>query len=339
MPTIAAFPDVTRAYNRVEINWADLPGVEYARVLRVDVETGECVPLRPYICFFGDYLKLSCGHGIFWDTEVPLDRQIYYITEGLDAPCVPDPDPCVPCTPVTIDTSATPTTMPSNGAFRLRDPVRPCNDLYVPLCFAQTQQDPNCVPGRGIFFASMDVESYDSNTLVLNPTNARRPLAVSRQRRDVASILTLVTRTFDDRDDLLRIALAGSPLMLAGPPQYGIPDRYMSIGDIAVERGVSDHKFPVRVNTMPFVAVDRPAGPSQGVCGSRVDDLCDIYPTINDLEAAGLSWDDLIRGRASNDSGPGLDSYRTWGDVLAEFADWAAVDDGTRTWRGVLEGD
>jgi hypothetical protein len=543
MPTIAAYPDPFRAYNRVEVNWADLPGVDFARVLRVDVESGVCTPLRPYVCFFGDYLKLSCGHGIFWDTEVPLDRQVYYITEGLDAPCVPDApilldtytrflvdswgatdtgqiyvisggtvpgnydvngsvgqqtndsvnvyrnsiidmgdpdfdyyvdvtiptvatgnsltswisgrftdtanyysatleqtttgtmglvvnrrvagalaaitstvnlgahiagdtwrvrfqgvgsalkakawklpglepaawthevtdtnlatgnnialmsrrevgntngtviwawdnlvsDRCPTCTPVTVDTSTAPLTMPSNGAFRLRDPVRPCNDLYVPLCFSQpSASDPHCIPGRGIFFAGMDVESYAANTLLLNPTNASRPLAANRQRRDVSSVLNLVTRTFLDRDDLLRINQPGSPLLLSGPPQYGIPDTYMSVGDMSVERGVTDHKFQVRNVLMPFLAVDRPAGPSQGVCGSRVEDLCDIYPTLDDLEAAGLSWDDLIRGRASNDSGPGLNDYRTWDDVLTEFADWDDVNSGGRTWTDVQVGD
>jgi hypothetical protein len=541
MPTIAVFPDPFRAYNRVEVNWADLPGVEYAQVLRVDVETGECTPLRPYVCYEGDYLKLSCGHGIFWDTEVPLDRQVYYITEGLGAPCIPDPaqpdvvfddygrvvadsfgtatsgqiysvysgpltqydvtgteatitpdtlgtnryglldvgtanytaqvtlttntlptggnigayglvtrwvddnnyirtgvsvtttglvtvfitrviagvatvssiaspylltasdlklgisvdgpmlkakvwpianpepatwdievtdhslltssmlgliarrdagnvtptilafddlivpNTCTTCTPVTADTSADPTTMPSNGAFRLRDPVRPCNDIYMPLCFTQSQVNPDCIPGTGVFFASMDTEVYEPNTLILNPTNAAKPLAVSRQRRSVTSQLTVVARTFVDRDNLLRLAAPGSPILISGPPQYGINDRYMSIADVAVDRRLSDHKFQVRIVQMPYVDVVRPAGPSLGVCGSRLVDQCDM--TLAELAALGFSWDDLLRGRASSNSGPGLDNYRTWNDVLAEFADWNAVNDGTRTWAGVEVGD
>src|SRR5690349_24719248 len=90
MPLIAVYPDVIRAYNRVEIDWSDTPSVDYAKVVRVDAETGECTALRPYICYSGDYLNVSCdGHGIFWDTEVPLDRSVYYITEGLGAPCIP----------------------------------------------------------------------------------------------------------------------------------------------------------------------------------------------------------------------------------------------------------
>lgn len=548
MPTIDVYPDVPRAYNRVEVNWADIPSVTHARVLRVDVESGTCTPLRPYICFDGDYLLLSCGHGIFWDTEVPLDRSVYYITEGVDAPCLPvdanllvgdtfnrtlvndwgstetgilsplpwllaggtvpgdydvnggkgrltvtnvsvdrtatvdigrtdfdiygslatdvialtdattsrlvgrftdannhyqgginfqpggtyiifltrliggvqtilninfaagtyttnadinfrfkgagnafklkawvgpvepvdwsleaddtpqptlngtqvgilsrrDPantnpvviqaldnfmviDECPPCAPVTVESE--PSTMPSNGAFRLKDPVRPCNDIYMPLCFDQSNLASHretgqfCAPGTGVFFASMETESYEPNTLTVNPTNARRPIAITRQRRDVSSNLTVVSRTFNDRDALLRLAAPGSPILLQAPPQYGIPDRYMDVGTVAVDRGLTDHKFQVRIVQMPHVAVDRPAGPQNGVCGSRVADLCDF--TFDELASDGNTWEDLVRGRPTG----GVSGYRTWDDVLTEFADWDDVNNGVRTWHDLEVGD
>lgn len=546
MPTIDVFPDVPRAYNRVEVNWADIPSVTHARVLRVDVETGTCTPLRPYICYDGDALLLSCGHGIFWDTEVPLDRSVYYITEAVAGPCIPggplytdtftrtlvnswgsteggslgplpyalaggtvpndydvtagegtqtssnvlvyrtssidigsttfdfyadaatsvtatvddlvsrtagrftDPnnfyfaginwtptngmityiakvvggvetildidfafgtyvpnqkwtirfqgrgndfkakfyvagtiepatwrfevtdsepaltstrialvsrrdttntnanailkwdnllglDVCESCTPVTAESE--PSMMPSNGAFRLKDPVRPCNDIYMPLCFDQStlahhrQTGQYCAPGTGVFFASMETESYEPNALTVNPTNARRPIAMTRQRRDVASNLTVVTRTFNDRDDLLRLVNPGSPILLQGPPQYGISDRYMDVGTVAIDRGLTDHRFQVRVVQMPHVAVDRPAGPQNGVCGSRVADLCDF--TFDELASEGNTWDDLVRGRPNGT----VSGYRTWDDVLAEFADWDDVNNGIRTWHDLEVGD
>lgn len=544
MPTIDVYPDVPRAYNRVEVNWADTTSVTHARVLRVDVESGTCTPLRPYICFDGDYLLLSCGHGVFWDTEVPLDRSVYYVTEALAGPCVPtnvlagdqfgrilvdswgsteygslgplpytltggtnpgnydvnglegthtldstnvfrystidigspdfdvyattyspvlttgapitlriagrftnvnntylgglifetsggltwqiaslvggvgtllasattatyvpnqrwrirfqghrstlrvkfwplsetEPetwdgevintglttgnmvglssrrdtgntngtqiigwddllviDECLPCEPVTA--TSEPSTMPSNGAFRLKDPVRPCNDIYMPLCFDQSnlashrETGQYCAPGTGVFFASMETESYEPNTLTVNPTNARRPIAITRQRRDVSSNLTVVSRTFNDRDALLRLAAPGSPILLQGPPQYGIPDRYMDVGTVAVDRGLTDHRFQVRIVQMPHVAVDRPAGPQTGVCGSRVADLCDF--TFDELAADGNTWEDLVRGRPTG----GVSGFRTWDDVLAEFADWNDVNSGIRTWYDLEVGD
>lgn len=546
MPLITPFPDATRAYMRVEVNWADTPAVRYARVLRVNPATGECVPLRPYVCFDGDYLLLSCGHGIFWDTELPLDTEIYYLTEGIDSPCVPtspflldtfnrdltdswgstdtgqpytlsggtnpgnydvsvalggthtldtvntrrhswadsgqsdqniyadatlpvasatgagitqwllgrlsdvnnwyaarielsttgtvtltlaervagvvtdltaattvgtghaandlwtirlsvdgsslrakawlastaEPtswqltatdtslaagtnvgvadrletgsgnsplisswrrllvgDPCAPCTPVTAQTPTV--TMASGGAFAFGDPVRPCNDFRVPLCFTQPTGDPACVPGNGVFFASMDVEDRESNDLVINPTNASLPLAMTRDMRGISSVFTLVTRTFADRDALIELVKPGGPVMLRGPVTYGVIDQYM-VGRLSTQRGLSDHKYPVRVNDYSYVQVRRPAGPSLGVCGSQVQDMCDIYDTWQAIDDAGLNWDDLIRGRASHDGGDPIADYRTWtvgpNTVLADFADWNAVNSGTRDWIELEEG-
>lgn len=340
MPIITAFPNPTDAQVRVEINWADTPAVQYAKVLRYNPATGECIPLRPYICYDGDYLALSCGHGIFFDTEMPLDTEFYYITEGLDAPCIPDPDPCVPCTPVTADTSLDPTTIPSNGIFRLRDPVRPCNDRPVPLCFTQANtamdEDGYCIPGSGIFFASMETESYAPNSLLVNPTNAKYPISVTRTRRGVASLLTLVTRTFTDRDDILTLTSPGSPLFWQGPATYGIADQYLDIQVVQVDRGLSDHKFQVRVIALPYTSVARPAGPSQGVCDSQVGDYCDF--TWGELVAGGYNWDDLIRGTPNGSTA----GYRTWtvgtDTVLGDFADWNAVNTAGRDWIGVEVG-
>lgn len=541
MPIITAFPDEPNAQVRVEINWADVPSVSFAKVLRYNPATGECIPLRPYICYDGDYLRLSCGHGVFFDTEMPLDTEFYYITEGLDAPCIPadpvvldlfdrvvagnwgtatsgqlwsqitdagnvpsvsggvgnvlmdtagdstymhiaspgpgvrgqvqfrspviatgallnfemiirfidvnnyisvqallqtsgtidlrfarrlggvdalvgptvnigpyaagefinvvveaqgssyrtkawrasSPEPggwqievvntefpaasraglrfnpglgnlnvpltmvtdnftltslCEPCTPVTADTSLAPTTIASGGIFRLRDPVRPCHDQQVPLCFTQANlamdEDGYCIPGSGIFFASMDVEDYEPNTLTVNPTNAKYPLAMTRTRRGVSSLLTLVTRTFADRDALLTLAEPGSPLFWHGPAAYGIPDQYMNVGTVSVQRGLSDHKFQVRVNALPYGEVARPAGPTQGVCGSQVQDYCDF--TWDELTADGNTWEDLIRGRPTG----GTTGYRTWtigASTVLALGTWNAVNNG-RDWTELETG-
>lgn len=340
MPIITAFPDTFRTYNRVEVNWADTPIVTTARVLRVNVDTGECAALRPYICFEGDYLDLSCGHGIFWDTEVPLDTSVYYITESPQAPCIPAADPCAPCVPVTVQTL--PSTMPSGGIFRLKDPVRPCHDQPMPLCFTQANNADDdgefCIPGSGIFFASMSTEAYAPNSILLNPVNAALPLSISRARRGVSSTLQVVTRTFDDRDAILTLNAPGSPILVQAPLAYGIADRYMAVSTEDVDRGLSDHRFQVRVIDLPYVQVARPAGPMQGPCGSQMDNLCDIYDTWQELDDSGLNWDDLIRGRASTAGGPGTTGYRTWDDVQADFVDWNAVELGN-TWIDVEQGN
>lgn len=88
MPSIITggmYPD--EAYVRLDIDWTDYPAVTHARVIRTNTVTGEQVMLRPY----GDWdadgnIRLTCGLGILWDTEPPLDVDLVYRTEAADAP-------------------------------------------------------------------------------------------------------------------------------------------------------------------------------------------------------------------------------------------------------------
>lgn len=541
MPVISAFADhPTRPYVRVEVNWADQPQVEYARVLRVDALTGECVPLRPYICYQGDYLLLSCGLGIFWDTEIPFDREYYYITEGLDAACLPtggvydefgrvvaaggwgtttsglpwvisnapaanfsvngsagriapsavavrqiatidsvsiadgsvsalvrpnmtatgaafeiaptarktsdgdyyyahprfEPagtvsarisrfvggvatnlvnvpgvltynsnsrigvlfefvgsdlrlkiwdaalgpapvawtttatdtshtvgtvgmvmnlstgntnvgpvsfvddfeatDYCSPCAPVTAQTSPN-TEIASDGRFWLKDPVRPCHDQPVPLCQDSAPLRPECGGDGGILFVGVSPDIYANNSYTLRPTNRRRTMSVTRPRGDAASSLRLQTLTFADRDALLELAAPGSPLLFQGPAEYGVPDRYMAVRDVQVSPELPDLRIQVRSETLPYLTEARPAGPTQGICGARVADICDGYASWDALAATGMTWEDLVRGAASPASAN--PAARTWDDVNADFADWNAANTGGRTWDGLQAGD
>jgi hypothetical protein len=231
--------------------------------------------------------------------------------------------------PVPLEVCSTPVTIANDGCFRLGDPVRPCNDR--PVCF--TEED--CPPEPGIYFGSMGEESYADNSGQLLPVNASRAVTVSRERRDTASQLNLVTASFTDRDDLLVLLAPGSPLLWRGPAQYGTKDRYMSIFDVGVTRSFSDHREEPRVFTMPWTGEDPPVGPSLGVCGTRITDLCDVYPTWDALIAAGLTYADLLRGYA----GTGVSApLAVWNDVNADFADWTALDAGEADWDDTLTG-
>lgn len=545
MPSISTMVYPAPAYVRVETNWADVGQAVAAAVYRVDCLTGERVPLRPYVCFDGDFLDLSCGFGLFWDTEPQLDRCVYYCTQAIDAagniattaadylsadtfnrtlvdswgstetgttapqayvntggtvpgnydvtagkgthtndsvavfrtstinvntpnqgvradagiPVTPatspisvqviarrtdgnnqyrailnistagvpslsinrtvggvgtslgsatppgthspgdqwtiiieawatlirarafrtaDPDPLTwqlsvtdtalmtgnlagvqdrleagntngtvvitwdnfivydPCaTTKVIESCSSDLVVPSSGDFRFGDPVRPCND--VTLLFTP-QIDPDCVPTQGIFFGNMADEVFAANTGDFTPVNSRYPIVANRTRAAISSTLTVASKTFPDRDALRQLNLPGSPLLLRGPADYGIDDRYMSVRDVTEARPVADHKIPPRVVTMPHVEVARPSGPSQGVCGTRVQDLCDIYPTWDALIAAGLTYADLLRGKASNDTPLPDTVERTWSQVNTTYADWNAVNAGNSDWDDLRDG-
>jgi hypothetical protein len=542
MPAISAMVYPAPAYVRVEVNWADVGAATNAAVYRVDCLTGQRVPLRPYVCFNGDFLALSCGYGVFWDTEPQLDRCIYYCTQALDAAgnvvsapaanlvtdtfsvnvvngwgptnngltynlsggtvpgdydvtsgvgtqvnsvtntlhyatvdtghfnhtvqadvliplasatgapardwvftrftdtnnyyaatldlettgaltlrlqervlgvlsilpggltvgtghtsadwwtiktqawgnqlkakawlrTTPEPDwqitltdaslltgnqaglgsrletgsgnapttfsfdnfivtdPCADL--VAIEQCSTDMVVPSSGDFRLGDPVRPCNDTTL---LFNAPIDPDCVPTQGIFFGNMSDETFGANTNLLQPVNSRRPIAVNRTRSDTTATLTVATKTFADRDALRTLNSPGSPLLLRGPVQYGIADRYMSVGDVQEQRPLSDHRVQPRTVTLPHTAVDRPSGPTQGVCGTRVQDLCDIYPSWNALIAAGLSYADLLRGKASTTTPIPDTVERTWSDVNSQYANWTAVNAGNTDWDDLRDG-
>lgn len=224
--------------------------------------------------------------------------------------------------------TAGPYTLASNGGFWLRDPLRPCNDRRVELCFDPA--DPACVPGQGVFFADMTTETYAANAAKFLPTNAALPIAIARQRREADSALTLVTRTFVDRDNVLETAEPGSPLQWVAPPDYGIPDRYMSVDAVQVSRGVPDMTFEPRMVQLPFSTVTRPVGSSQGVCGQRFMDLCDTYATWDLAAASGLSYATLVTGS------PAALGFRTWAAVNATWASWAAVLAAEPLWSNVL---
>lgn len=232
--------------------------------------------------------------------------------------------------PLTVATQ--PLTQPSEGNFWLKDPVRPCNDQMVVV---DLMRPPNCPPGRGIYFLSMGTESRSANSIDLLPSNSPDLITLSRQRRKIASTLVLATRSFTDRDAMIQLLQPGGPLLFQAPPNYGIYDRYISVRDVAVDRGLPDVRYQPRIFTLPHAETSRPAGTTQGICGARVDDLCDLYPTWDDVTAAGLSYADLFTGGASGT--PAL-AARTWLDVETEFANWAAVE-ANGTWEQLREGD
>lgn len=185
--------------------------------------------------------------------------------------------------------------LPSLGACQLKDPLRPGYNVRVDFSF-----DPNplCAPTEGVFFQGMDVEQQAANAAVFNVNNQANPIAVSKVRASVSSTLTLVSRTFADRDRLDALLAPGSPLLFQVPDEYGIPDQYLSVGGVSKTRVLPDHRFPIRVFSLPYQAVSAPGGPMQGTVGARWSDTCNRYATWAAVNGAGLTWVQVLDGLA-----------------------------------------
>jgi len=230
-------------------------------------------------------------------------------------------------------------TVPGNNNFWLKNPLHPCLDILVGICNPMIE---DCDEDSRVSFAGMPEESYAPNTVLLGPVNRKYPIPVNRIRRGVSSTLRLIAHDCDARDAVLAANDPGDPLLWQAPATYCTPDRYMSVGELGELKISVDHREDFRLMTLPHVAVERPNGPADGVCGARIIDLCDIYTSWAALGIAGLDYTDLLLGLASPD-GPGQPAppaaARTWDMVEAEFVDWDDVEDGgARTWTELRDG-
>lgn len=185
--------------------------------------------------------------------------------------------------------------LPSLGACWLKDPLRPGSSVRVDFDF-----DPNplCTPAEGIFWQSLDVKSQAANAALFNINNQADPTVVSKVRSSPASTLTLVSRTFPDRDRLVLLLAPGSPLLFQVPDEYGEADRFISVGASSEGRVLPDHRFPIRVFSLPFQSTLSPGGFMQGTIGARWQDTCNRYATWGAVNAAGLTWTQVLDGQA-----------------------------------------
>lgn len=231
----------------------------------------------------------------------------------------------------TVAICTEPFTIACDGCFRLGDPVRPCNDIKVCDCADVI----TCGATGGVFFAGMTADTYAANSGRLIPTNAVNPIPISRNRRSPSGELDVVATSFTARDQLLTLLAPGSVLFWRGPAASGIGDRYLDFGDIAVAPQLADLTSQPRLMPLPFQQVAAPTGPTQGVCGARVRDLCQVYTSWDALTAAGLTYADLLRGNAST-TPAGL---ATWNDINAQNASWNVLLVNEPIWSDVVDGD
>jgi hypothetical protein len=320
-PTISAIANPDAGNVLIMISWAGTAGTDYARVQRIDPD-GSLFTVRANtsVDASGEYMELSAGQAILYDTEAPFDVEISYVTDALGN----DVD----------SATAGPVTLDSNGNVWLTDPIFPAHNVHIGL--TPPAALPECIPGDGIFFTGMADRNLGVQSTNWTINNRATPLTLEQVRAAPTSALPLVLRTFDDYDILKLLTAAGTTLLLNVPAKYGYENGYIAVGDVTVGRLSRDYTRQWQAANLPYAFVSRPAGLSYGVLGTRWIDICDVYPTFDDAEAADLTWQGILLGQASTTGA--VPEFRTFDDVNSEFANWNAVNTGGRTWDDLLEG-
>lgn len=310
MATITASVDAVRSIVWIEVDYASDPSVTSVRVVRVLTLTGEEERVRVH-SWPGDGLDcimLVGSSATLYDTEAPLDIPFSYRLEDCDG--------------VAASVLSSEHVVPSSGRFWLKDPVRP----YANVPVTQRGDQNPCLPVSGVYFRSMGEESFPGAGVLQRAVNRRNGIAVVRPRYGYSSTLNLATRQFIDRDAVRDLLSTGDVLQIQGPASYGIPEVYVHVPGTPVwQRLSSDHKRQWRIVSIPFDEVDRPAGLGYGVLGTRWMDLCDVYGSFAAMEAAGISWRDVMAGQAGAPSDTIVSGWRTYAMVNAEFASYTAV--------------
>lgn len=227
-------------------------------------------------------------------------------------------------------------TVASEGIW-LKNPLNPCLDIEIGLC--SPAMDFDCEEDSRVSYVGMGDDELDANTAVSFPANRKYPIPTNRVRRSPRSELRLLAHDCDARDAVLAANDPGDPLLFQAPVDYCIPDRYLSVGVETEARISRDQREDFRVMLLPYVVVQRPEGPANGICGARMEDLCDIYASWSAMVIGGLTYLDLLLGLASGGGPFTPDDQRIWLDVETGFATWLAVEGGgTRDWGELRDG-
>lgn len=255
--TLTATIDQAHAEVDIRLSWTSTPVPRTATIERVNVDDGTVMSVRN-----ADPATLVAGEWVGTDYEAPLDQSFYYRATSPDRPGV-------------ILTSPT-YTMASGGTSWFKHPGKP--SLNMPVI---VHKPPDW--GRPVKSGLFDI------------LGRTRPIAVTMRRNSERGDLIVVTRTENERLNMLALLEDGIPLFWSTPAGYGVGNVYISIGDVTEVRPSGLGYESARKFTLPITVVDRPSG---------------------SVLATGNTWANV------------LSAYATWRDFLDTEQQWAGPLDG-----------
>lgn len=294
MPTLTAVQEPTFGRVRLELDFSDTPAATYLHVHRGLAAgpahgSSDVVRLHGVTAdltdAFGTWTmkRASNGRAVFYDTELPLDTNVYYRADTSQALSA-------------ASATAGPVNIASDGAIWIKDPIRPAHDLKATV--VRDPIDPACNPAGGLYVVGFEGDSYASASGRFAVEDNPFPVVATRPRREATSSMVLVTKQLTDRDALKRLLMTGDVLLLQTPATWGYGDIYIDVADVNDNRLSRDHRRPWRQWTLPYARAEQPPGLQFGVDGARWQDLCDVYATWGDITTAAKTWFDVFQREA-----------------------------------------
>ena len=168
---------------------------------------------------------LTASGGTLWDYEMPLQKDFKYYA-------------------VTTETGGS-VTSPKVSAYMdddrdwLKNPAQP--GLNMP-----------------IYVQSLPQLTFGMESATQWVQSRQDPVVISGVRRYPTGELSIVTLEADDRGDVGALLGSSSVLLLSTPPDHGVGNAYLSIGDVAQNRTSVYATEQSRVWSMPVTQVLRP---------------------------------------------------------------------------------
>lgn len=188
----------------------------------------------------------------------------------------------------------------SNGFIQVKDPLRPANSVQADLgSLRRGVPDWLCRRGSSFGYLGVAQRSRPARSGVFDVPNQDVPVTISRVRGSASTSLGLVARSFADRDAMVTLLAAGSPLLIQTPAAYGEADQYVQVLDVTEDPVFQDRRRQPRAFTLPYRVVAAPVGAPQGSQGQRWQDVGARYTTNTALTAAGLTWTQVLDGAAA----------------------------------------
>lgn len=267
---------VQDSYVTIHVDFTAAPGTDTSYTLE-----RATAPAGPWTVL-GSGIPLLGEQAVYIDTTAPLGTPLYYRATA-------DPSGAV----LTFAEAE----IPQTGQAYLKDPLRPWADIELDFCNTpHSDHTPECTnPDPEFVWAGLGTGVWDADAGLFPILNAEYPADVWARRKFETNSMRFLTRTLDAADRIYDLFTAGGPLLLQLPPVYGWDDHFIQPGTVTREYTSRDQRRPARAWSVPFVVVDRPLGPGQGIECANWCAVADAYPTYGDLPITG-TFGDLLAG-------------------------------------------